>query len=180
MTKINRVKNILQGTGLLLFALILFIDPEDGLSIVVALFALGLTLRGFGTLYYYYKMGRQMVGGRFILYRGLFFLDAGIFSTTLANAPDIYLIIYIAIVDLFAALIALLRARESRKIGSRQWILRTLYGIGLLLLVSAALVNGIYYRRTDTAVYVYALGTLYSAIRKIGSSFQRTAIAYIP
>ena len=180
MTNMNRIKNFLQGIGLILFGLILLLDPRGGLSVVIGLLGLGLTLRGISTLFYYRNMAKHMVGGRLVLYRGLFFLDAGIFSSTLANAPSVYLIVYIAAMNLFTALVAFLRARESKKLGSRLWILRTLYGTGLLVMVSVAIVHGIYYHRTDTAVYVYALGTLYSAARKIGSSFQKSAIAYIP
>jgi len=73
MTKAKRAAYILQGFVMMLFAVLLFLFPDGALSIVAGVLGIGMTLRGFGTLIYYFRMARFMVGGKRVLYRGIIF-----------------------------------------------------------------------------------------------------------
>ena len=48
---------------------------------------------------------KAMVGGQFALYRGIIFLDAGIFTSALANYPAVTIVIYIAVINVFAGVV---------------------------------------------------------------------------
>ena len=83
MTKTRRILSFGQGIFLLAFALMLVVFPEGALPVIAGLFGIGMTLRGLGTLLYYFRMARFMVGGKRVLYTGLIFLDFGIFTAAL-------------------------------------------------------------------------------------------------
>ena len=91
-------------------------------------------------------MARSAVGGKMVLFQGIFFLDVGVSIWALADNLSIYLVIYIAAMNIFAGLVAVLRGRESRSTGSRHWRLTTAYGVTSILIaaivVSAVLVLG--------------------------------------
>ena len=180
MTKAAHIKYAAQGILTILLALFLIIYEESALPIVVAIIAFGLTLKGLRSLVYYFSMARSMVGGRAQLYRGLIFTDLGVFSASLAAKSGIILILYIAAMNLFSGLISILRAMESKKIGSPQWKAAMVYGCACVIMAAAVLVFGIALKKPAAAVYVYAAGLIYSAIIMIASAFRRTAIVYIP
>ena len=120
-----------------------------------------------------------MVGGKRVLYTGLIFLDFGIFTAALARSRNSYFIFYIAVLNAFAGLIDLLRARESRKMGAGQWKFEVVYG-GVLVLSSIVVVFAEFLlHQTTIALWVYAIGLVFSAFRRIASAFRRTAIVYI-
>lgn len=179
MTRTKRVLTFLQGIILLSFAIVLVILREWGLPVVAAFFGISLTLRGLGTLTYYFRMARFMVGGKRVLYRGAIFLDFGVFTATLAKSRDSYIIFYIAVLNAFAGLVSILRARESRNMGSRLWKYEVLYGIYSLVSAAAVIIAEFVLHQTDIAMIVYAAGLAYSAVRRIASAFRRTAIVYI-
>ena len=93
MTKTKRIGNILVGIVLIGFAYLLMAEPDEGLPIVVGLVGLGMTMRGLGTLLYYFQMARFMVGGKLTLYRGIIFLDFGIFTVSLVNHRGLFMIL---------------------------------------------------------------------------------------
>lgn len=180
MTKANRVGSIFQSIIMILFSLALIISPENSISIVIGIVGFGLTLKGLGVIIYYFRMAKSMVGGKLVLYRGIIFLDLGIFTSSLANDKVFYITLYIAIVNAFAGLVALLRARESKLLGSPKWIFSAVYGIVLIILVTVAIISCIKFDNIVFPIYIYSASLLYSAIQKITAAFKRTAIAYIP
>ena len=180
MTKARRVTNIFQSIIMILFSLVLFINPENSISIVIGIVGLGMTLKGFGVLIYYFWMAKSMVGGKLVLYRGIILLDLGIFTSSLANDQFFYIFLYIAIVNAFAGLVAILRSRESKMLGSSKWINSAVYGIVVIILMVAAIIICVTFNSIVFPIYIYAASLLYSAIQKLSASFRRTAIVYIP
>jgi uncharacterized membrane protein HdeD (DUF308 family) len=179
MTKARRVTNIFQSIIMILFSLVLFINPENSISIVIGIVGLGMTLNGIRSLIYYFSMAKHMVGGKTVLYRGIIFLDIGILTSSLADAPGRSLIIYISAVCIFTGFVAILRAREEKSWGSRRWIGKLVYGSIYILIAGAVLYCGFAWDMPEVAVDAYALGLVWSAAGKIASAFRRTAIVYI-
>ncbi len=179
MTKWNRIRNILQGIATIVFAMILFARPEYGLTIVLAIVGIGMTLRGIGQLIYYFSMARHMVDGKFVLCRGLIFLDLGLFTSAISDNPDAVVIFYIAAVSAFNGLVSILHAFESRKSGSPRWKYSLLHGAACLILAGVGVIGYLVLQNTDLCVYAYAAGLLYSAVLFFAVAFRRSAIVYI-
>ena len=179
MTRTKRLINILQGLVMIALALGLAAFPTESLPIVLGLIGLGMTINGIRSLMYYFSMAKHMVGGKTVLYRGIIFLDIGILTSSLADAPGRSLIIYIAAVCVFTGMVALLRAREEKTWGSRRWIWKMIYGAIYILIAAAVLVCGFVWNIPEVAVDAYALGLIWSAAGRIASAFRRSAIVYI-
>ena len=179
MTRTKRFFSILQGLVMLAFAGLIIVFPTQSVPFVLGLIGLGMTLNGIRSLFYYFSMARHMVGGKAVLYRGIIYLDIGILSSSLADAPERALIIYVAAVNIFTGLVAILRAREEKTGGSPQWKGKLIYGMAYILMAAAVLVCGFVMRLPEIAVYVYAAGLIYTAAGKIAGAFRKTAIVYI-
>ena len=179
MTRTKRLINILQGLIMIVLAGYLLIFPTTSLPLVLGLIGLGMTINGIRTLMYYFSMAKHMVGGKTVLYRGIIFLDIGILTSSLADAPGRSLIIYISAVCIFTGFVAILRAREEKSWGSRRWIGKLIYGSIYILIAGAVLYCGFAWDMPEVAVDAYALGLVWSAAGKIASAFRRTAIVYI-
>lgn len=153
--------------------------PIKGLPFVLMIIGVGMTMRGFGALYYYFTMARAMVGGKSVLYRGIIYLDLGLLTTSISNNPDFFIIVYIAILNLFTGAVILLRVKETREMGSKHWKMNFALGIINIVTAIAVVVSELVFHSTATAVYVYAFGLIYSGVLRIRSAFLRTAIVYI-
>lgn len=179
MTKTRRVINIARAVIMIFLAVILIGIPDRGILIVLMVTGIGMTFRGISTLLYYFTMARSMVGGKAVLYRGLIFLDLGVFTSSIADAPDFYVVLYVAAINAFAGLISLLRIRDSKAIGSSRWKLNALYGVVSMVLAVLVIVYGFVLKKPDIVVYVYAAGLVYAAAASVADAFRRTAIVYI-
>ena len=180
MTRTKRVLHILQGLLMILFAAILIMDPEVGLQVVLVIISVGMTLRGIRALAYYFSMARFMVGGKSLLYKGILYLDVGLFVSSLINTAAVSVMLYVAAADMIAGLLSVLDAREARGQGSPRWKYRAAYGAVMILLAVMVLAVGLILRKNAFVVYVYAAGLVYSALFRIAGAFRRTAIVYIP
>jgi uncharacterized membrane protein HdeD (DUF308 family) len=165
---------------MILFALILVIVPVDGIVFVILFISLALTIRGLGNLVYYFQMARSMVGGKIMLYRGIITLDLGLFIGHLATKQGVFLILGTSAVNAVAGVFSILRAYESKKIGSSQWILSLINGILMVSLLIVVILSCIFQKQPTFAMYVFATELVISAIQKIIESLKKTAIAYIP
>ncbi|MBR0379331.1 MAG: DUF308 domain-containing protein [Mogibacterium sp.] len=179
MTRTKRIINIIEALVMLALAIYLAMFPTSSLPLVLGIIALGMTVKGIRALMYYFSMAKHMVGGKTVLYRGIILLDIGILTSSLADAPDRSLVIYITAVCIFTGLVAVLRAREEKTGGSRRWIWKLIYGVVYILVAALVLYGGFVWKLPEIAVDAYALGLILSAAGKIGSAFRRTAIVYI-
>ena len=179
MTKMKRILNVLLGLFTLFISAALLMFPTESMPVVLGLVGLGMTLKGIRSLMYYFSMAKHMVGGKSVLYRGIIFLDAGVLASALADAPEPALIIYIAAVSCFTGVISILKAREEKAGGAPRWMGKMIYGAAYIIMALAVIVCGFVMKMPESAVYVYAVGLVYSAADRIISAFRRTAIVYI-
>lgn len=179
MTRTKRILNVLQALIMLVFAFFIIIFPTETIPFVLGLIGLGMTLNGIRALFYYFSMAKHMVGGKTMLYRGIIYLDIGILSSSLADAPERALIVYVAAASIFTGLVAVLRAREEKAGGSPQWKGKLIYGAVYILLAAAVLICGFVMKLPEIAAYVYAAGLIYTAAGRIAEAFRKTAIVYI-
>ncbi|MBO4390270.1 MAG: DUF308 domain-containing protein [Lachnospiraceae bacterium] len=180
MTKTKRVIHIIQAFFMMLLALILFTIPEEGIVFVILIIGFTLSISGIGTLIYYFQMARSMVGGKIMLYRGIIVLDLGLFILSLTGQQAIYLILCTSAIQAVTGIFSILRAYETKKVGSKRWILSFIYGLLLISLMIIVVFSWIFQSEPIFAVYVYAFGLVLSAIEKAVKACKKTAIAYIP
>lgn len=179
MTKTEHIIIFFRGIISIFLALLLILAPREGLPVVLRLISISMSISGLRSLIYYITMARSAVGGKMVLFQGIFFLDVGVSIWALADNLSIYLVIYIAAMNIFAGLVAVLRGRESRSTGSRHWRLTTAYGVTSILMAAIVMVSCFGLRRTDLTIYAYAVGMAYSGALQIIASTRRTAIIYI-
>lgn len=179
MNSIQRVKKFLAGLAMLLGSFILSVNPEDGYYLIVIILSISLLVLGIRSLFYYFTMARNMVGGRAILYKALILTDLGIFTMTVITIPKAYLVCHLLISHGFSGIVDMLKAYEDKKMEASSWRMSFLYGFGNLLISIAALCCAI--ARLDWIVVdIYSAGLAYSGIMQMVSAFRRTAIIYIP
>lgn len=176
MTKVKRITSFLSGLIIILFSILLFLDPRGSYSIIILVLALTLFIRGIRLFVYYFSMARHMVGGRTILYQAVIVLDIGIFTLSLTNVPLIYFILYLVMIHGISGVIDMLRALEVKRNESQSWKLNFCSGIINVLMAALCLV---FIKSVLTAVMIYAAGLFYSGLIRIIQSFRKTAIVYI-
>ncbi len=174
MSGFQRIRSITTAIVMLAAVIYLFLNPEGGYVLVITL--LGLTFLGYGlgTLTYFFAMARHMVGGKMELYKGVILTEFGFLAFTAMDIPRIYVLIYLAVIHLFSGLVEVLRAMEAKGQGSN-WRLKYFHGIvdfGLAVLCI------LFIRRTNTAVYIYAIGVAYSAIMRIAGALRKNTVVY--
>ena len=179
MTKRNRIINILRGVLSILLALLLIVIPNGGLTLVLFIIGIGLTLKGIQTLLYYFSIARHMVDGKLVLSQGLIFLDLGMFTSSIADNPAGFLIAYIAAVDAFTGLVSILHSLEAKRNGSLKWKNDFIFGLVSVFLAVIVLIGGFVLKRPYVSVCAYAFGLIYSSVMQITSAFRRNAIVYI-
>ena len=180
MTKLGRVRRVCTGIIVIVYAVILLTeDPDIGMQIVAAIMSLTFTLRGVQTLIYYFTMARSMVGGKFSLLRGLLLLDLGAFTSSLTYGQTIYVVLYVAVIHLFAGVVDFFRASETRKMRSPGWRTRILFGVTNVFLALVLIAGGFVMHSLLTVIYIYAGGLIYAGIVRIVTAFRRTSIVYI-
>ncbi len=176
MTRLQKIKEFIEGIVILAMAILLATDPVDGYPIVLILLGFTLIFYGIRYLVYFFTMARFMVGGRLSLYRALILINFGYLAETLTDVPTAYVLLYLTVIYAFSGLVDVLRASEARKYGAPSWKLKFFYGIFNLFLAAACIV---FIKRTNIAVYIYCFGLFNSAIVKIITSFRKTTFIYI-
>lgn len=176
MSKAGRVGNIIIGALMILLSIMLIRLPFAGFLVVMLIIAFTLIIYGIRCLVYYFTMARYMVGGLYALILGILGLDFGIFTGTLIQVPKVYIILYLAITYIIVGTVSLLRGLEAKKYGAPYWKGKIIYGVINILVVLVCL---IFFRSERVLVTIYAIGLIYSAVRRILSAFQKTEIVYV-
>ncbi|MCR4589487.1 MAG: hypothetical protein K5668_01535 [Lachnospiraceae bacterium] len=177
MTLFQRARNLIVGVVMLIVAVVFIIDPSDSayLFVIFAL-SLGLTIYGLKNIIFYFTMARHMVGGKIMLVQGVIIFDLALLTGSLSDVPKIYVLLYLVIVHAFSGIIEILRAMEARRAVSGPWRMKFSHGVMNCLLALACF---IFIRQTHTALIIYSLGLLYSAIMRIADTFRRTTFILI-
>ena len=177
MTVFQRIKKILFSLCMIAVAVILICFPDDDTyTIIVAILSLGLAIAGIKDIVFYFTMARHMVGGKMILIQGVIIFDFAIITGSLTNVHRIYILLYLIGVHAFSGVVEVLRAMEARRTVDGPWKLKFSHGIVNFLLAIACLV---FIRRSNTALIIYSIGLMYSAVIRLLSAFRKTAFVVI-
>ncbi len=177
MTVYQRIKKILFSLCMFAVALFFIINPSDeAYSVVVAILSIGLAIAGIKDIVFYFTMARHMVGGKMILIQGVIIFDFAIITGSLANVPKIYILLYLIGVHAFSGVIEIMRAMEARRTVDGPWKIKFSHGIVNLILAIACL---IFIRQSNTALIIYSLGLMYSAVVRLFDAFRKKAFVVI-
>ena len=179
MSYFQRIKDIISGLLMLLFAFLIVISPEEMLPLIVIVLALSMFIRGFRLLYYYISMARHMVGGKSVLYRSIIVFDAAILLTTAIPMSRQIVMFYLLFLYAFYGVIDVLRALEAKNHGAPRWKLKFFSGVFEVLFAIALLIAGMFVNNPVFIVYGYAISLVYSAVIRIIGAFRRTAVVYV-
>ena len=161
---------------MIIFGLFMLFFDSGNMVIILGILELGLFIRGIYTMIYYFTMARYMVGGIYIFYKGMFFLDAGLFTMFIDDFPKQYVVIYLVVTIGFSGLATMLHALEIRRMHSGKW--RYQFALGLAGLVTA--VASIWFGHNMLLMTrVYSIWVINLGLHRIASAFRRTAVVYI-
>ncbi|MBO4902045.1 MAG: DUF308 domain-containing protein [Lachnospiraceae bacterium] len=173
----QRVKETGFGILQILAALSLLLAPKDtSMAVILVIVGISFTAAGIGSLWFYFTMARQMVGGRVSLYKGIILFEMGAIALALTDVSHYYILLYLIILHAFQGLVRTLRALESRRIGAESYKLKLTHG---LLDFCLAILCIIFIRQQTTAVLIYASGLFYSAVFRIVSALRKRSFIYI-
>ncbi len=176
MGKARRVFDILSGLFTILFGCIMLSGMDSAYNVMLFFLELALLFQGVRLLSYYFSMARHMVGGKVILYEGLFFLDIGLFFVNIDDLPKMYVLLYLAIGLAISGVIDLLRANEIRLLEAGHWRYQAFTGI---VKVTATAICCLSLGSAFTLVSVYSFGVIHSGVARIVSAVRPGAIVYI-
>lgn len=175
MTKLQKIQNIIMGLLTFVFGLLFVLFPREASGYVLTVLMISTVIVAIKTLTYYFTMARFMVNGRTLLFKGLLLLDFAFFSATLLDVPQIYILLYLAIIHAFSGLVEILRAMEGKRYGAKRWRLKFSHG---LINIFIALYCILFFRKVATAAIVYGLGLIYSSVIRIITAFRQNTMAY--
>ena len=176
MNSIQRLMNFFISLAMILGSILMIINPEKGYVVITVILSLGLVFSGIGSILYYFKMARHMVGGKIIFIRGIIVFDLGLFTYSISDIPKIYVLMYLLIIHGFSGLVEILRAIEGKNNGQKRWKLKLSHGV---LDFSLALVCLFVIHSVQFTVMIYCFGVFYSALVRMASAFRKTEIVYI-
>lgn len=179
MNRFQRIKEIIFGVLMLLFALLLFLIPEDSYALVAFIIGILLLCYGFRLLWYYFSMARHMVGGQMTLVEAVILLDLALFTFSMTAMESYVIMFYLLGAFAFSGLIDILRAFESKRVGASVWKINLISGIVSIALVLVMLILGVILGKKEFLVYGYALNLIYAGVMRIVSAFRKTAVIYI-
>ena len=175
MTKLQRIQTFIVGLITFIAGFLFVVFPDGASETVLTFLMVSLVFYGLKTLIYYFNMARFMVNGRLILYKGLILLDFGLFSGALLDVPNIYILLYLALLHAFSGLVEILRALEGKRYGAKSWKLKFSHGVVNIII---ALCCVFFFKQEVTVGIVYGLGLLYSSAIRMITAFRRTSMAY--
>ena len=176
MGKARRVFNVLTGLFTILFGLFMFSGQNRAYTAMLFFLEFALIIRGVRLLVYYNSMARHMVGGKIILYEGIFFLDLGLLFVSIDDLPWMYVMLYLVIGLAISGVVDLLRANEIRLLESGHWKYQTFTGI---VKITATAISFASFKYPFILVSVYSLGVIHSGVARIVSAVRPEAIVYI-
>ena len=176
MNTIQKITEIVMGILMLVVAVFMLLYPNDTYFFILMFLGFGLLATGIGVLIYYFTMAMFMVGGKVTLYKGVILIDFAILTLSFTDIPKVYILIYLAVVHAFSGFVEILRADETRKNGSKHFKLKLFHGFLNVIMAACCI---IFIKKTNTAVLIYSLGLIYSAIIRIITAFRKTTFVYI-
>ena len=179
MSRFQRIKEIIFGVVIILYAILMLLVPEEAYDTVAALITLSLFFYGARLLWFYFTMARHMVGGKSTMYQAIFVLDLGLFTAGMASMPSYVIMLYLLGIYCFTGVVDILSAFEKKKQGAASWKVKLISGIVTVLFAVVLVVLGLILHDAELVVYGYCISLIYTGVMKIVSAVRRTAIVYI-
>lgn len=176
MSKTRRVFTIIGAVFVIQGALILMLVPDMAFELIAIGISVALTFSGIKYLVYYITHAQHMVGGKWFLLIGLILFDLGTFASLLIDQARAILIIYVAGAHLIGAILNVIRTVGNKKDSNPSWKIDLAQGIGNFAQVVLCLV---FINHISIPVYIYCIGSIYTAILMIVSACRKTAIVYV-
>jgi hypothetical protein len=170
----NRVLHILIAAGLIFVAVLLAILGEDAEKLIGLIMGFTLLIYGIRCLVAYFFKFRYTVGGRMQLYIVIIVMDLGLLITGSYNGSSFLVVTYLLGFRMVMGGIDFARAFEARKNGA-SWKLKL--AAGIISLGTALLC--IILRDPETALDIFCLGLLLSAVEHIITAFRKNKIVTI-
>lgn len=161
---------------MILISIIMLSFPDLGYKFASIILGIALMMDGFRQLFYFMSMGIHMVGGRIILYRALITLDIGFFTLSIQGTGQRYILSYFTIYYLFAGIVSIFRAFESRRLEADFWKFKLLRGGFDLTITAICLIHN---NSADVMLEVLCFALIVSAIARIMMAFKKNSIIYI-
>ena len=176
MTIFQKATSALWGFASIIVAIVMLIFPAGSYVYVLFLLSIGFLASGIGFLTYYFPMARYMVGGKLMLYKGVLLVDFAILTESITDVRRAYVIVYLAAIHAFTGMVEILRAREAGSVGAKSWRLKFIHGFVDIVLAVCCI---IFIKKTNTAVFIYSIGLIYSGFMRLVTAFRKSAFVYI-
>lgn len=193
MTKWQKIWSIISALLMILFAYLLYkLEPLDlsqlgypgaeqltpgSVSYFLILIALLVVMLFYGIrqVFFFFTMAIYATGGRFILYRGILFIDLALFTISLNHVPVRFIMIYLIGMLVFAGGIKIFQALDTMKLKGF-WLPKLLQGI---IIIGLALYAMTHLEKPLVVSYIYSNVLVYEAFMRIASAFTPTNIITI-
>lgn len=176
MSKLHRFNYVVEGLFMLLYAILLIIQPTQAYAAILGILGLSMIVYGINQFIYYLRLARYMVGGILILCKALIILNFGLEALYLTNVHKMYIMIYFAAGLAFTGIVDILRALETKKVDGKGWKLKFIQGV---ITIVVSIIGLIFGASTNAVVYFFSFGLISSALTKISEAFRKTDIIYI-
>lgn len=177
MNRFTRICHVLTGIFTILISMMMLMVPDLGYVLATCILGMVLIISGIRQLIYFFSMGIHMVGGKIILYRALITLDIGSFTISIHGTGQRYVLFYLTVYYLFAGVISIFRAVESRKLEAGSWKMKLMGGLFHMMIAAVCLVNN---NSESVMLDVLCFALVISAVTRIMMAFKKSAIIYIP
>lgn len=177
MNRFTRIKEILIGLFTIMISILMLAVPDLGYVLATLILGSVLLLDGLRQFIYFLSMGIHMVGGKVILYRAFITMDIGLFTISLHETGQNYVMFYFTLYYAFAGIVSSFRAIETRKQEAGSW--KMLFGRGIydVTVAGICLLN---MNSEGVMLDVLCLSMMISAISRIANALRKSAIVYIP
>jgi len=179
MSGFQRIKDVLSGVIMILFAAAVFFVPGEGYYIIVLVTGVLIIIYGIRLMWFYFTMARFMVGGKSTLTKSILVLDLGLFTFMIARMNSMVIMLYLLGVYAFSGVIDILRAMEIKKHGASGWRLKLTGGAVVVLLTLLLVVFALTKSQTEYLIYGFCIGLIYSAVIRMIAAFHRTTQVFI-
>ena len=176
MSKGRRFVTILTAILIIQGALVLMLVPDIAVELIAMGVGIMLTYYGVRFLLYYLTHARHMVGGKWFLLIGMLLFDAGVFATAIYDEAAGIALLYIIGAHVVMTGLRFVRAAGNKKDSNPGWKIDFAQGIGHALQVILCLV---FINYVEVPVFIYCIGSIYTAILMIVSACKKTAIVYV-
>lgn len=176
MSKRRRIYYLTTGILMIPLCFLIVLKPKIGYELVLLLLELALLVHGINHLMFFFVLARFKTGGIEVLFKGLLFLDAGLFALTLNDVPRAYGMLYMITIMIVSGIIDLLQGNQARRLQSGHWKSQMSYGAGKLFF---GIVCCFFLDSVRLLTLAFGLALLHMAVSRIAMAFRKNEIVYV-